>query len=102
MTDVHPSEVKYAEAMRKVFTDAAVQKKLEHDPVGTLEGLGFDLSADAKHKLKAGGAAQAELGVAAVPAVLVRVVTSGTRPAVSVVVQSSTFASTRGKAAELD
>lgn len=94
-------EEKYAKAMQKVLTDPAVQKKLEKDPIKTLEGLGFQLTDEARRELRAGGTIQAQLGVAAVPAVLVRVATNGTRPAVSVVVRSSTFAVTRGEAREL-
>jgi hypothetical protein len=98
---LQPGEERYVQAMRKVLTDASVQRELEKDPVGTLENLGFDLSEDAKAELRLSGAAQPELGVAAVPAVLVRVATNGTRPAVSVVVRSSTIARSRGMAAEL-
>lgn len=101
MNALQAGEKQYADAMRKVLTDTATQQQLEKDPVGTLEGLGFDLSDDAKKELRSTGMAQAELGVAAIPAVLVRVATNGTRPAVSVVVRSSTFARTRGLAAEM-
>jgi hypothetical protein len=98
---MQPGEERYSEAMRKVLTDPSVQKQLENDPVGTLENLGFDLTDEAKRELQTRGPTQPELGVAAIPAVLVRVATNGTRPAVSVVVRSSTFAATRGVAREL-
>mgnify|MGYP003128499334 FL=1 len=65
-----------------------------------MERLGFDLDDEARATLRAND--QPELAVAAVPAVLVRVATNGTRPAVRVAVSSSTFAATRGRAAELD
>lgn len=100
-SDLQPGEEQYAEAIRKVLSDSTVQKQLESDPVKTLEDLGFDLTPEAKQSLAASGSAQAELGVAAVPAVLVRVATQGTRPAVQVAVSSSTFAYTRGVAKEL-
>ncbi|MDO8931792.1 MAG: hypothetical protein Q7U97_05300 [Rhodocyclaceae bacterium] len=98
---LQPGEDQYVEAMRKVLTDKSVQQDLEKDAAGTLERLGFDLSDDVKKELRMSGATQPELGVAAVPAVLVRVATNGTRPAVSVVVRSSTIARTRGEAVEL-
>lgn len=90
----------YAEGLAKILSDPDTRAALEKDAVGTLEGLGFDLDDRARAEL-AKGTAQPELGVAAVPAVLVRVATNGTRPAVSVVVRSTTFAATHGRATEL-
>jgi len=98
---IDPSEQHYADAMQRVFSDPDIRRRLETDPIGTLEGLGFDLSDEAKAEIQAGPTTP-ELGVAAVPAVLVRVATNGTRPAVSVVVRTSTVSDTRGRAAELD
>jgi hypothetical protein len=100
-SDLQPGEERYAEAMRRILTDPDVQDQLEKDPVGTMENLGFNLDDDARQELQSRGLTQPELGVAAVPAVLVRVATNGTRPAVSVAVRSTTFAVTRGVAGEL-
>jgi len=97
---VQQGEEKYAEALQRLFSDAAVRKGLEDNPIDTLEGLGLNLSDDAKAELRAGGSAEPELAVAAVPAVLVRVATNGTRPVVRVVVSSSTVSETRGEAKE--
>lgn len=98
MTDLGASEKKYAAAMQRVFTDEKVKKDLERDPAGTLEKLGFTLSPAARAEIAAagaGGAKAEELAFGAFPAVLVRVVTSGTQPAVRVVTASSTIAATR-------
>ncbi|QDY98986.1 hypothetical protein FQ775_00595 [Nitratireductor mangrovi] len=94
-------EEKYAEALNKVFSDKETIARLETDPVTTLQDLGFELDEKAIAEIRS-GPAQPELGVAAVPAVLVRVATNGTRPAVSVVVRTSTVAATRGRATELE
>ncbi|MDP8993801.1 MAG: hypothetical protein M3N07_02280 [Pseudomonadota bacterium] len=101
MTDLGSSERKYAQAMQRVLTDQDVQRELERDPVATLERLGFDLSPEARAQVEAQGAATAEIGVAAIPAVLVRVATGATRPVVSVVVQSATVAADRRPVKEL-
>ena len=98
--DILPGEEKYAQAIRKVLTDTAVQQQLENDPIGTLEGLGFDLSDEARRELES-GPVDLQTGIAAVPAVIVRVATNGTRPAVSVVVHTTTVSATRGPAREL-
>lgn len=95
MTDLRASEKKYAAAMQKVFTDEKVKKDLERDPAGTLEKLGFTLSPAARAEIAGAGGAKAELAFGAFPAVLVRVVTSGTQPAVRVITASSTIAATR-------
>jgi hypothetical protein len=100
MTQLRANEEVYASALKKLFTDPATIKSLEADPEGTMEKLGFDLDDKARSIIRASD--QPELGVAAVPAVLVRVATNGTRPAVSVAVSTSTFAATRGKAEELE
>lgn len=101
MSDLQKGEEVYAEALNRVFSDPGTIKGLESDPVKTLTDLGFTLDDKAMKELKA-GPVQPELGVAAVPAVLVRVATNGTRPAVSVVVRTSTVSATRGRAQELD
>jgi hypothetical protein len=101
MTRLDKAEQAYADAINRILTDPGVRKDLESDPERTMERLGFDLDDNAREVLKARDD-HPELGVAAVPAVLVRVATNGTRPAVRVAVSSSTFAATRGRAAELD
>ena len=100
MTDLQKGEDTYVKALQQIFTDPEVRKALEAEPEATMERLGFDLDDEARATLRAND--QPELAVAAVPAVLVRVATNGTRPAVRVAVSSSTFATTRGRAAELD
>lgn len=100
MENLEKGEEVYAAALNKLFTDPEVQKSLETDPEGTMERLGFHLDDHAREVLRADD--QPELAVAALPAVLVRVATNGTRPAVRVAVSSSTFAATRGRADELD
>lgn len=99
--EMRQEEEVYAKALNKVFSDKETIKRLEKDPVATLQDLGFTLDDAAMKELRA-GPSQPELGVAAVPAVLVRVATNGTRPAVSVVVRTSTVSATRGRATELD
>ncbi|MEO1044261.1 MAG: hypothetical protein AAFX04_02340 [Pseudomonadota bacterium] len=100
MQEIQKSEQAYVEGMQKIFSDPETRKALEEDPEGTLERLGFDLDDRARKELRK-GPVDAELSVAAVPAVLVRVATNGTRPAVSVVVRSSTVSATRGRSAEI-
>jgi hypothetical protein len=92
---IRPGEEKYAEAIRRLLTDDALQGKLEADPVGTLEGLGLELDDDARKALARGDAADLAVGPSAVVAPLVRVITGGTRPVVSVVTASSTFVAAR-------
>ena len=101
MEELQKSERVYADAINKIFSDPEVQKGLETDPEATMERLGFQLDDRAREVLNAGDE-HPELAVAAVPAVLVRVATNGTRPAVRVAVSSSTFADTRGVASELE
>lgn len=99
--ELKQGEEVYAKALDKVFSDKETIKRLEEDPIKTLQDLGFKLDDHAMKVLRA-GPAHPELGVAAVPAVLVRVATKGTRPAVSVVVSTSTVSATRGRATELE
>lgn len=101
MANQNEDEEVYVKGLQKIFSDPDTLAALEKDPEGTLKELGFHLDDRALAEL-AKGTAQPELGVAAVPAVLVRVATKGTRPAVSVVVRSSTFAATRRTLHELD
>lgn len=94
------TEERYTEVMQEILHDEKVRRDLEKDPIAALQGLGLDLSDEAKAELRS-GPSTAELGLAAVPAVAVRVVTGGTRPAVSVVVRSSMLSDTRAAAPEL-
>lgn len=100
MAEIQQGEEVYADALNKIFNDPETQRALEEDPEGTMERLGFQLDEEARTALRADD--QPELAVAAVPAVLVRVATNGTRPAVRVAVSSSTFAATRGTAKEFE
>jgi hypothetical protein len=93
--ELQPEDQRYAEAVRRLLVDADLQKQLEDDPVGTLEGLGLNLSDDARRELETTGGAQVEYGEGLIVAPVVRVVTGGTRPVVSVVTGTSTIGAGR-------
>ena len=96
MGELSKEEEVYAAGLAKILTDSGTRAALEKDPAGTLEGLGFKLDDKARAHI-AGPGDHPELGEMAFTSPLVRVVTGGTRPAVSVVVQSSTVGTTGGK-----
>lgn len=94
-TKLQPGEEKYAAAIRRLLADEQLQKQLEADPIATLEGLGLELDEDTRKAITAPSRPELEADVALWVSPLVRVVTGGTRPVVSVVTGTSTVSATR-------
>lgn len=72
---------KYEEAIKKVLQDEELREKMNQDPAGTLEGLGIELTPEAREALRRGDAMPPET-VAAWTRPLVNVATRGTKPVV--------------------
>lgn len=94
-------EKAFSELVGRIFTDEKFAQGLEHDPEKTLHDAGYHLNQHQKTALQSGkGQSLAVENVGATAAIVkpvVSVLTKGTRPAVSVVVQSAVVASSEDK-----
>jgi hypothetical protein len=92
-----PAEQQFSDIIGRIFSDQAFAKAMEQNPEKALTDAGYKLDAQQAQALKSGATrmnvAVADASVAAFVRPVVSVLTKGTRPAVSVVVQSAVVAS---------